>query len=108
MFGTPGAGRIKAHTPRPALADTPAVLIGGTHVFGSNGVPYHIDHSSLRRMPGEAVHEAPAGSRTLNILEGGWAVGCTAVQGRYRSMSADNGWAIRVTGADRSERANGY
>jgi hypothetical protein len=74
MFRTPVAVHIKAHT--HDLAETHVVLIGGTHVFKSNAVLYHIENGGFFRMPGGLVHEAwlPAGSQTLNILEGGWAV----------------------------------
>ena len=74
MFRTPVAVHIKPHT--HDLAETHVVLIGGTHVFKSNGVLYNIEHGGFLRMPGGVVHEAwlPAGSQTLNILESGWAV----------------------------------
>jgi hypothetical protein len=74
MFRTPVAVHIKAHT--HDLAETHVVLIGGTHVFKSNGVFYNIEQGGFFRMPGGVVHEAwlPAGSQTLNILESGWPV----------------------------------
>jgi len=62
MFRTPVAVHIKPHT--HDLAETHVVLIGGTHVFKSNGVLYNIEHGGFFRMPGGVVHEAwlPAGS----------------------------------------------
>jgi hypothetical protein len=74
MFRTPIAVHIKPHT--HDLAETHVVLVGGTHVFESNGVLYNVENGGFFRMPGGVVHEAwlPAGSQTLNILESGWVV----------------------------------
>jgi AraC-like ligand binding domain len=74
MFRTPIAVHIKPHT--HDLAETHVVLVGGTHVFESNGVRYNVENGGFFRMPGGVVHEAwlPAGSQTLNILESGWVV----------------------------------
>lgn len=74
MFRTPVAVHIKPHT--HDLAETHVVLLGGTHVFESNGVRYNVENGGYFRMPGGVVHEAwlPAGSQTLNILESGWLV----------------------------------
>ncbi len=74
MFRTPVAVHIKAHT--HGLGETHVVLVGGTHVFESNGKRYEVENGGFMRMPGGAVHEAwlPAGSQTLNILESGWVV----------------------------------
>jgi quercetin dioxygenase-like cupin family protein len=74
MFRTPIAVHIKPHT--HDLAETHVVLLGGTHVFESNGVRYQVENGGFFRMPGGVVHEAwlPAGSQTLNVLESGWVV----------------------------------
>ena len=74
MFRTPVAVRIKPHT--HDLAETHVVLVGGTHVFESNGVRYNVDNGGFFRAPPGVVHEAwlPAGSQTVNILESGWVV----------------------------------
>ncbi|MBB3195858.1 hypothetical protein [Roseateles terrae] len=74
MFRTPVPVHIKKHT--HTLGETHIVLVGGTHVFESNGKRYEIENGGFMRMPGGVVHEAwlPAGSQTLNILESGWVV----------------------------------
>lgn len=74
MFRTPVAVHIKPHT--HARAETHVVLVGGTHVFASEGVRYDIENGGFFRAPGGVVHEAwlPAGSQTFNILESGWVV----------------------------------
>jgi len=74
MFRTPIPVHIKAHT--HDLAETHVILVGGTHVFESNGVRYNVENGGFFRMPGGVTHEAwlPAGSQTLNILESGWVV----------------------------------
>jgi quercetin dioxygenase-like cupin family protein len=74
MFRTPVPVHIKKHT--HTLGETHVVLVGGTHIFESNGKRYEIENGGFMRMPGGVVHEAwlPAGSQTLNILESGWVV----------------------------------
>jgi quercetin dioxygenase-like cupin family protein len=74
MFRTPVAVHIKPHT--HDLCETHVILVGGTHVFESNGVRYNIENGGFFRAPGGVVHEAwlPAGSQTFNILESGWVV----------------------------------
>lgn len=74
MFRTPVAVRIKPHT--HDLAETHVILVGGTHVFESNGVRYNVENGGFFRAPPGVVHEAwlPAGSQTVNILESGWVV----------------------------------
>ena len=74
MFRTPVPVHIKKHT--HTLGETYVVLVGGTHVFESDGKRYQIENGGFMRMPGGVVHEAwlPAGSQTLNILESGWVV----------------------------------
>lgn len=74
MFRTPVAVHIKPHT--HDRAETHVILVGGTHVFESNGVRYNIENGGFFRAPGGVEHEAwlPAGSQTFNILESGWVV----------------------------------
>jgi quercetin dioxygenase-like cupin family protein len=74
MFRTPVAVHIKPHT--HDLAETHVILVGGTHVFESNGVRYNVENGGFFRAPPGVVHEAwlPAGSQTVNILESGWVV----------------------------------
>lgn len=74
MFRTPVPVHIKPHT--HDRAETHVVLVGGTHVFESNGVRYNIENGGFFRAPGGVEHEAwlPAGSQTFNILESGWVV----------------------------------
>jgi quercetin dioxygenase-like cupin family protein len=74
MFRTPVAVHIKPHTHQ--RAETHVVMVGGTHVFESEGVHYKIENGGFFRAPGGVVHEAwlPAGSQTFNILESGWVV----------------------------------
>lgn len=74
MFRTPVPVHIKKHT--HTLGETHVVLVGGSHIFESNGKRYVIENGGFMRMPGGVVHEAwlPAGSQTLNILESGWVV----------------------------------